>query len=189
MHMCKYTDGSKTDIHPKIAEKGLSIGVMDWSEAGSKTGFEVVEALGTGRAPLPPIAGQMPFVPHAWEKGAAEFRAWPEARFSNLMGTIHGGWIMTMLDTAMAIAALSTLNVGESFTSIDTSARFLRPVVETTGEVRVFGQVISRGRTVVTVDGRLEDMSGRRLATGSSTCLVMPARSGPLPDNRSQKPG
>jgi uncharacterized protein (TIGR00369 family) len=80
---------------------------------------------------------------------------------------------MTMLDTAMALAAQTTLSPGETCPSHETTAKFVRPIFADSGETRVIGHVVSRGRTVITVEGRIEDLQGRLHAHGTSTCLIV----------------
>lgn len=152
-------------------------GVTDPEELRELSGLEIIERMGQGDLPMPPMAGVLPLTPHAWERGRVEFRARPEAGFANPMGSVHGGWTMTMLDTAMAVAAHTTLAAGEVYASIDTAVRFTRAIFESVGEMRVFGEVLARGRTIITCTGRLEDGSGKLYATGTSSCLVsrMPA--------------
>lgn len=163
-----------------MTDDAPSIGLADPEVVAHMTGLEIVEAMGTGALPMPPIAGVMPIDPVSCAEGSVEFRATPEARFYNPMGTVHGGWMMTMLDTAMGVAALTTLAKGQTYTSIDTSVRFIRPLFETSGEMRIAGRVVSRGRTVITVDGLIEDGKGRTVATGTSSCLIIhPRRRGP----------
>ncbi|WP_245455039.1 PaaI family thioesterase [Mesorhizobium sp. M9A.F.Ca.ET.002.03.1.2] len=107
------------------------------------------------------------------EAGKVELRATPESRFCNLTNTVHGGWIMTMLDTAMALAAQTTLSAGEICPSHETTAKFVRPIFIDSGVMHVIGHVVSRGRTVITLEGRIEDAEGRLHAHGTSTCLVV----------------
>ena len=160
----------------RLAEKGLTIGLAPPGSVASLSGLEIVEAMGSGRLPMPPMAGVLPVVPHAWSEGEVEFRAWPETRFYNPMGTVHGGWAMTLLDTATAIAALSTLKAGETYTSLDTAVRFVRPIFEETGELRAIGSVVSRGRSMISVVGRLQDATGKLFAHGTSACMVLKQR-------------
>jgi uncharacterized protein (TIGR00369 family) len=110
------------------------------------------------------------------EEGKVELLATPESRFCNLTRTVHGGWIMTMLDTAMSLAAQTTLAPGETCPSHETSAKFVRPISSDAGAMRVIGHVVSRGRTVVTLEGRMEDSKGKLHAHGTSTCLIVPAK-------------
>ncbi len=78
-----------------------------------------------------------------------------------------------MLDTVMALAAQTTLSPGEICPSHETTAKIVRPIFVDSGEMRVIGYAVSRGRTVITLEGRIEDAQGRLHAHGTSTCFVM----------------
>lgn len=145
-----------------------SIGLAEYS------GFQLVAALANGSIPLPSMAKTLPFtlLPPSAE-GEIRLRAKPEPRFCNPLNTMHGGWIMTMLDTAMALAAMTTLLRGETCPTHETSAKFVRPIRVDSGEMQIIGRVISRGRTVITLEGRVEDSQGRPHAHGTSTCLIV----------------
>lgn len=140
-------------------------------------GFEFVTGLSQGSLPRPPMADLLPFTLLPPDEGQVELRARPEARFLNMMNTVHGGWIMTMLDTSMSLAAQTTLMSGEVCPSQETSVKFVRPISVDCGELRITGKVISRGRTVITLDGRIEGSQGKLYAHGTSTCLIV--RPGP----------
>jgi uncharacterized protein (TIGR00369 family) len=145
-------------------------GLTEWS------GLELVAGLADGSIRPPSMAETLPFTLLPPEVGKVELRTVPEPHFRNLTNTIHGGWIMTMLDTAMALAAQTTLAPGETCPSHETSAKFVRPIVIESGEMRITGQVVSRGRTVITLEGRVEDLQGKLYAHGTSTCLVVRGR-------------
>ena len=113
------------------------------------------------------MAETLPFTLLPPEEGKVRLAATPEARFYNLTNTIHGGWIMTMLDTAMSLAAQTTLSPGEAFPSHETTAKFVRPMSVASGAMHVIGQVVSRGRTIITLEGRIER---------TSTCVVASRR-------------
>lgn len=140
------------------------------------SGLEFVAGLSDGSIPRPPMAETLPFTLLPPEDGKVILLATPEPRFGNLTYTVHGGWIMTMLDTAMALAAQTTLAPGEACPSHETTAKFVRPIFAETGELRVSGHVVSRGRTAITLEGRIEDAQGKLHAHGSSTCLVVRRR-------------
>jgi uncharacterized protein (TIGR00369 family) len=137
------------------------------------TGLQIVDAVGTGRIPPPPMVGVIPSTLHAWSEGEVEVRARPELRFYNYMNMVHGGWSMTILDTVMGLAALTTLAPGESCLSLDTAVKFVKPISAQLGELRVFGNVLTKGRSIITLDGRIEDASGKIYAHGSSSCLIV----------------
>lgn len=150
------------------------------AETGNETasiaglsGFEFVARLADGSIRRPPMAETLPFILLPPEEGRVKLVASPEARFFNLTSTMHGGWIMTMLDTAMSLAAQTTLAPGEICPSHETTAKFVRPISVDTGVVHVTGRVVSRGRTVVTLEGRVKDADGKLYAHGTSTCLIV----------------
>ena len=78
-----------------------------------------------------------------------------------------------MLDTAIALAAQTTLSLGETCPSHETAAKFVRPISMDSGVMHLIGHVVSRGRTVITLEGRIEDPQGRLHAHGTSTCLIV----------------
>ncbi len=137
------------------------------------SGIELVAGLAEGSIRPPSMAETLPFTLLPPEEGKVELLAMPEPRFSNLTNTLHGGWIMTMLDTVMALAAQTTLAPGETCPSHETTAKFVRPIFADSGEMRVIGHVVSRGRTVITLESRIENAQGRLHAHGTSTCLVV----------------
>lgn len=146
------------------------------SELAGCSGIELVARLADGSVRPPPMAETLPFTLLPPEEGNVVLLATPEPRFGNLTNTVHGGWIMTMLDTAMALAAQTTLSPGETCPSHETTAKFVRPISADSGEMRVTGHVVSRGRTVITLEGRIEDTRGRLHAHGTSTCLIVSRR-------------
>ncbi|MDX8531351.1 PaaI family thioesterase [Mesorhizobium sp. VK25A] len=137
------------------------------------SGLEFVAGLADGSIRRPSMAETLPFTLLPPEEGKVELLAAPEPRFYNLTNTVHGGWIMTMLDTAMSLAAQTTLAPGEICPSHETSAKFVRPISVETGVMRVIAHVVSRGRTVITLEGRIENSQGGLHAHGTSTCLIV----------------
>jgi uncharacterized protein (TIGR00369 family) len=126
--------------------------------------------------PAPPLAETMDFELAEVEKGRVVFVGTPSPRFFNPLGTIHGGWTATILDSAMACAAHSTLKAGEGYTTLEMKINYVRPVMPESGPVRCEGKLIHRGGTVVTTEGRLVDERGRLLAHGTETCLIFGAK-------------
>ena len=93
------------------------------------------------------------------------------ALHANPMGTVHGGILCDVADAAMGIAFASTLDEGESFTTLELKTSFVRPVWQTT--LRAEATVIQRGRTVGLVECTVADGEGRMVARASSTCLTL----------------
>jgi uncharacterized protein (TIGR00369 family) len=90
----------------------------------------------------------------------------------NPLGGVHGGMIATLLDTAAGCAVHSTLDVGEGYTSLDLTTKFLRPVTVESGLLTCVGTVISRGRRTALAQAELTDETGRRLAHATSSCML-----------------
>ena len=109
-------------------------------------------------------------------EGRVVFEGRPSPRFFNPLGTIHGGWTATILDSAMACAAHSTLKPGEGYTTLEMKLNYVRPVMPDSGTVRCEGRLIHRGGSVITTEGSLVDARGKLLAHGTETCLVFGAK-------------
>lgn len=140
------------------------------------TGLEVVSRLADGTLSPPSMAETLPFTLLPPEEGRIELQAIPEVRCCNLTNTIHGGWAMTMLDTAMSLAAQTTLAPGETCPSLETTAKFIRPISIHSGVMHVTGQVIARGRTIITLEGRIENADGKIHVHGTSSCMIVPCK-------------
>jgi uncharacterized protein (TIGR00369 family) len=89
----------------------------------------------------------------------------------NPMGTLHGGVLCDIADAAMGYAFASTLQAGESFTTIELKINYLRPVRE--AGLRAEGRVVVRGRTVGYLECEVRDENGKLVAKSNSTCLVL----------------
>jgi uncharacterized protein (TIGR00369 family) len=105
------------------------------------------------------------------KKGRAVVTLDAEERHSNPMGTLHGGVLCDVADAAMGMAYFSTLEAGESFTTLELKINFLRPFW--TGRLVARGTVVSRGRTVGMTECDIEDEQGRLIAKASATCLTL----------------
>ena len=105
------------------------------AELAGWSGLELVARLAEGSIRRPRMAEMLPFTLLPPEEGKVGLLATPEPRFCNLTNTVHGGWIMTMLDTVMALAALTTLSPGETCPSHETTAKFVRPIFVDSGEI------------------------------------------------------
>lgn len=148
-------------------------GLVGRETATAMTGLEFIEGLRDQTFPAPPITEAAGIWIAEVESGRVVFEALPSARFYNPLGSVHGGWAATVLDSAMGCAVHSTLAAGQSFTTVDLSLSFVRPIFEDTGRLRCEGTVIHSGRQIATAQGRLWDGSGRLLAHGSETCMIL----------------
>ena len=102
------------------------------------------------------------------------FEGEPRSEFYNPIGSVHGGWAVTLLDSCAACAVQTTHAAGQGYTSVETKVNFTRPLTVESGLMRAEGRVISIGRRIGTADGRLLGTDGRVYAHGTSTCLIFP---------------
>ena len=140
--------------------------------ARGKSGLEALRSIIDGTAADPPIARLLDFRLVAAEEGFAAFEAEPAEYHYNPIGVVHGGFAMTLLDSALGCAVLSALAAGVMYTTTDTQVRFIRPITADTGTVRCEGRVIHVGRTTGISEGRLTSAAGKVLATGTSACAI-----------------
>jgi uncharacterized protein (TIGR00369 family) len=119
----------------------------------------------------PPVAELIGFEVVRIEGGESELTLEVEERHSNPMGTVHGGILCDLADAAMGTAFFSTLEEGESFTTLELKINYTRPFW--TGRLVAHGRVVQRGNTVGLTDCRIEDAGGRLVAFATSTCMAL----------------
>lgn len=147
-------------------------GVVPQEIATSVSGLDFLSALRDGRYPAPPFAVETGIWISEIEAGRVVFEADPSARFYNPLGTVHGGWISGLIDSAMGCAVHSLLEPGQAYTTVDMTINFVRPVFEKTGRLKCEGKVIHAGSRIATSEGRVWDQGGKLIAHGSETCLI-----------------
>jgi uncharacterized protein (TIGR00369 family) len=86
---------------------------------------------------------------------------------------VHGGWALTLIDSAAGCAAHSLMPAGVGYATVETKANFSRPITQDTGRVRAEARVVARGRQIISAEARVLDGSGRVLAHGTSTVIVL----------------
>ena len=145
-------------------------------EAGARLpGIEVLRKIVTGELPPPPIAATLDFELVEVEQGRAVFEGVPAEFHYNPIGVVHAGYTVTLLDSAMGCAFVSTADAGTLWTTLELKSSFTRALTADTGRVRVTGTVLHRGRRVSTTEARVEDAAGRLCAHATSTILVLDA--------------
>lgn len=150
----------------------LASGLAAPAEIAGRSGLDVLRAMIAGRLPAPHMADTLGFRLIEVEDGFALFEGEPSARLLNPLGVVHGGWALTLVDSATGCAAHSTLPADHRYTTIETKANFVRAIMPDTGLVRAEGRVVARGRRVITAEARVTDAQGRLLAHGTSTLMV-----------------
>jgi uncharacterized protein (TIGR00369 family) len=135
-------------------------------------GYEQLMAMLDGRLPGPPIAETLGFENFGGERGAIFVELVPEHRHYNPLGSVHGGVISALLDTAAGCSVHSLLAAGELYTSLDLTVKFLRPVTVDSGRLRAVGKVVQRGRRTALAEAQLFDASERLVAHATSSCMI-----------------
>jgi uncharacterized protein (TIGR00369 family) len=140
--------------------------------AGS-SGLELMQMMAAGELPPPPIAETLGFRLVEASHGHAVFECEPAEFHYNPIGVVHAGLALTLMDSAMGLAFVTTIAAGVGWTTLELKANFTRALTADTGVVRCTGSVIHPGRRVATTEARVEDAGGRLCAHGTSTILVL----------------
>ena len=150
---------SDVDAQPGLQVSGLS-------------GMQLFDAIFAGELPPAPIGDALDFVPIHMEPGVAVFQGRPQRRHYNPLGTVHGGWFATLLDSALGCAVHTTLPAGHGFTTLELKVNMVRPLTDRVPLVRAEGKVIHAGRQVATAEGRIVGPDGKLYAHATTTCLI-----------------
>ncbi len=163
---------AKDDMATGQLQSDAAAGANAADILASVSGFDFLRLIIDGRFPGPPIAELLGFHPVEAEKGRVVFAAIPGARHYNPIGSVHGGFAATLLDSCMSCAVQSMLEAGYGYTTVEIKVNFVRAITVDTGEIRAEGKSIHVGRQIGTAEGRLTDAKGRLLAHGTATCFV-----------------
>lgn len=161
-------------------ERALSI---SWSDprvlsdaARSMPPLEFLQAIRDGRLPPAPIAELLGMRLAEVERGHAVFEVTPGEQHYNPIGVVHGGLAMTLLDSAMACAVQTQIPPGSGYTTLEVKINLVRAITSQAGKLRAIGKVLHSGNRIGTAEGRLEDLSGKLYAHGTTTCIVLESR-------------
>jgi uncharacterized protein (TIGR00369 family) len=158
--------------------------VASAARAAGMSGLEALRAIMAGELPPPPIALLLGMEPIEVAEGRAVFAAQPDERHYNPIGVVHGGLAATLLDSAMGCAVQTTLPAGDAYTTLELKVNFTRPITRETGRVVCHGEVVHRGGRVATAEGRvIAERTGKLLAHGTSTCLILSQPAAPPSSN------
>lgn len=158
---------------------GLGAGVATPEQIAGKTGLEVMQLMLEGLLPFPPITQTLDFSLVEVGEGSAIFQGTPGGAHLNPMGTVHGGWFATLLDSALGCAVHTRMPAGRAYTTAELSVNIVKALTPRVPRVRAEGRVIHCGRQLATADARLFGPDGTLYAHATTTCLVfeLPAQS------------
>jgi uncharacterized protein (TIGR00369 family) len=148
-------------------------GLATPQQAAGLSGRQLLQAIIDGSLPQAPISQTMSFWIVEVGEGFAAFEGEPGAHLLNPMGTVHGGWALTLMDSVGGCAGHSLLPAGVGYTTIETKGNFSRPITKEAGHMRAEGRVISQGRQIISTDVRVLGGDGRVYAHGLSTLMVL----------------
>jgi uncharacterized protein (TIGR00369 family) len=155
-----------------IRERGLPPDTLPIEAMREYSGLELFQKMQRGELPPPPIALTLDFYIVEAEKGRVVFQGHPSRAHYNPIGSVHGGYHATLLDSCVACAIQSTLEAGQGYTTLELKVNYLRALTDQVGPVRAEGKVIHVGKQIGTAEGRLYDASGRLYAHATTTCLI-----------------
>ena len=148
---------------PGLASPGMVAG---------KTGLQVMQAMLAGELPFPHIADTLDFSLVEVAPGKAVFQGTPQLKHYNPLGTVHGGWYATLLDSALGCAVHTMMPVGRAYTTAELGVNIVRAASHQTGPLRAIGTVIHCGRQLATAEARIVGPDGKLYAHATTTCLV-----------------
>ncbi|MFL6695855.1 MAG: PaaI family thioesterase [Vitreoscilla sp.] len=161
-------DGQASDARMMIAGPGVAT-PEQWA---GKTGLEQMQAMLAGELPFAPIARTLDFSLIRVEPGIALFQGKPGPAHFNPMGSVHGGWFATMLDSALGCAIHTLMPAGRGYTTAELSVNYVRALSPKVGRVRAEGKAIHCGKQLATAEARLFGPDGTLFAHATTTCLV-----------------
>ena len=148
------------------------IGVSTREQVAGMSGLELLRAIIDGRLPAAPITKTLDFALVEAEPGRVAFQGRPSAAHYNPLGTVHGGWFATLLDSAVACAVHSLLPPGKAYTTAELKINIVRPLTDKVPLVRAEGNIIHFGGRMGTAEGRLTGPDGKLYAHASTTCFI-----------------
>ena len=155
-----------------IYAAGSGEGVASRDQIAGKTGLEMMKAILQGELPAAPIGKSMNFCLIHLEEGQTIFQGTPKPAFFNPLGTIHGGWIATLLDSALGCAVHTKMPVGRAYTTAELSVKMVRALSPKVERVRAIANVLHCGRQLATAEAKLLGPDGTLYAHATTTCLV-----------------
>jgi uncharacterized protein (TIGR00369 family) len=161
----------EAEIRQRI-EAGAGPGVARPDQITGKTGLQMMQAMLQGDIPYPPIAKTLDFVIVEAALGRAVFQGTPGMAHLNPMGSIHGGWFATLLDSALGCAVHTMMPVGRGYTTAELGVNIVKALTPKVQRVRAIGSVIHCGRQLATAEARLVGPDGTLYAHATTTCLV-----------------
>lgn len=153
-------------------DQGAGPGVARPEQIAGKTGLQQMQAMLEGTLPYAEIASTLDFLIIEATQGRAVFQGTPRQQHLNPMGTVHGGWFATLLDSALGCAVHTCMLPGRGYTTAELGVNLVKAITPKISRVRAEGRVIHCGRQLATAEARLVGPDGTLYAHATTTCLV-----------------
>ncbi|MES2511806.1 MAG: PaaI family thioesterase [Pseudomonadota bacterium] len=160
------------EVRARMLAGGGKPGLANPADVAGKTGMEIMQAMLAGALPYPHIAETLDFSLVEVSPGKAIFQGTPQLKHYNPLGTVHGGWYATLLDSAVGCAVHTMMPVGRAYTTAELSVNIVRAASHKSGPLRAIGTVIHCGKQLATAEGRIVGPDGKLYAHATTTCLV-----------------
>lgn len=157
-------------------DAGPGPGLARPQDIAGRSGLEVMRAMLEGTLPYAAIARTLDFTIMEVADGRAVFQGTPLERHLNPLGTVHGGWIATLLDSALGCSIHTRLPAGRGYTTAELGVNYVKAVTPRVGRVRAEGRVIHCGKQLATAEARVVGADGTLYAHATTTCLVFEMR-------------
>jgi uncharacterized protein (TIGR00369 family) len=164
-------------VRATMLRGGGKPGIAPSAMVTNKSGLEFMQAWLTGELPYPHIADTLDFALVEVGVGKVVFQGTPQLKHFNPLGSVHGGWYATLLDSALGCAVHTTMPAGRAYTTAELGVNIVRAATLQTGPLRAIGTVLHGGRQLATAEARIVGPDGKLYAHATTTCLVfdMPA--------------
>ena len=159
-------------LEADVLARSSGLGVLTLENLRENSGLELFQKMIAGELPRPPISDTLGFYLVEAEKGRVVFQGTPRHRHYNPIGSVHGGFHATLLDSCVACAIQTTLEAGQGYTTIELKVNYIRALTDRVGPVRAEGKVIHAGKQIGTAEGKLMDADGKLYAHATTTCLI-----------------
>ncbi|MBV8619811.1 MAG: PaaI family thioesterase [Curvibacter sp.] len=162
---------TETEVQGRL-DAGSGPGVARREQVSGLSGLALMQAMLRGELPYPPIAKTLDFMLIEVGLGTAVFQGRPGQAHLNPMGTVHGGWFATLLDSALGCAVHTMMPPGRGYTTAELGVNLVKALTPKVARVRAEGRVIHCGRQLATAEARLLGPDGTLYAHATTTCLV-----------------
>jgi uncharacterized protein (TIGR00369 family) len=156
----------------EIKQSMLPNGIVPLDEARKLSGLQFLQGMLTSHTPHATFSKTLDFLLVEVSEGKAVFQGQPGAGHLNPLGTVHGGWFSTLLDSALGCAVHSMLPPGRAYTTAELNVNLVKALTPKVARVRAIAEIVHCGKQLATSQARLVGADGTLYAHATSTCLV-----------------